>query len=376
MQKFLLYVVDLLATILTSKLFWILLGIIIALVLIIIWYRKLKIRAIEKLEYQRKLSTDGVFAGEDFILTEVLHNPTWLPLISVKMEFFVPAGFTIDDIVCEKYTKIMSIFYIPPHATVTKDHKVQADIRGYYTLETSIIKYRKNEFLFSAPLHMHVYPKYSEIVADMPPDLYRVGNSISKSKYIEDPFFVSGIRKYMAGDPMRNINFKASARSFSGGMLQLMSNNYDSSRNFDSMIFLDLFNYADNGTLETQKQQLEYGLSYSCYLLSEIIKHGGSAGFSANCAIGEKPYVYIPCGTGTVHTKSILECFAKINYFDKHNYSITALLEKCLTELSRDTDIYLITPVLESSTAKMLRNIQNTGRNVCVIPLKEREDAL
>lgn len=253
MRKFLLFVVDVFATILSSKLFWILVAIAIAFILIIFWYRRTKIKAIERLEYQRSMSVDGVFAGEDFILTETLHNPTWFPLISVKMEFFIPAGFSIDNIICEKYTKIMSIFYIPPRATVTKEHNVCARRRGYYTLETSIIKYRKNEFLFSTPLEMYVYPNYSEIVADMPPDIYRVGNSISKNKYIEDPFFVSGIRSYIAGDPMRSINFKASARSFVGGVPQLMSNNYDSSRNFDSMIFLDLFNYADNGTSETQK---------------------------------------------------------------------------------------------------------------------------
>lgn len=374
MSKFLLSIADFFAAILSSKVFWILVLITITFILILLWYRRAKIKAIERLEYQRILSVDGIFSGEDFILTETLHNPTWFPLLSVKMEFFIPAGFEIDNIVCEKYTKIMSIFYIPPRATVKKEHSACAKQRGHYTLETSIIKYRKNEFLFSAPIEIYVYPNYYEISADMPPDLYRVGNSISKSKYIEDPFFVSGIRDYIAGDPMRNINFKASARSFVGGLPQLMSNNYDSSRNFDSMIFLDLFNYSDNGTLETQKKQLEFGLSYSCYLLSEIVKNGGSAGFCANCAIGETPYVYIPCGTGSEHIKQLLRAFAMINYFDKHNYSMSALLEKFAPKLSRETDIYLITPVLESGTALILRKIENTGRNVCVIPLKESED--
>jgi len=348
----------------------------IALILIVLWYRRAKANAIERLEYHRNLSVDGVFAGEDFILTETLHNPTWFPLFSVKMEFFIPAGFAIDNIVCEKYTRIMSIFFIPPRATVKKEHTVCAQLRGHYTLETSIIKYRKNEFLFSAPLEIYSYPNYSDIVSNMPPDLYRVGNSIAKSKYIEDPFFVSGIRDYITGDPMRNINFKASARSFVGGLPHLMSNNCDSSRNFDSMIFLDLFNYSDNGTLETQKKQLEFGLSYSCYLLSEIVNNGGSAGFCTNCAIGEAPYVYIPCGTGSEHIKQLLRAFAMINHFDKHNYSMSALLERFSPMLSRETDIYLITPVLESNTALTLRNIENTGRNVCVVPLKESEGAL
>ena len=367
MEKIAYFFADILSRILTSKLFWV------ALALFLIWrlsvaiYRHLKLGALEQLEYDRAFSADGVFAGDSFNLTETIHNPTLFPLLAVNIEFFVPNGFTVDDVVCKEYTRVTSIFHIPPHATVTKTHTVRADLRGHYHLETAAINYRKHEFLFPTSLAIRVYPNYSTVRADIIPDLYRTGDSISQNKYIEDPFFISAIRPYQSGDPMRSINFKASVRSFSGGIRQLMANSYDSSRNFDSMIFLDLFNYADAG--EYEKVRFETGLCYSCYLLSETLQNGGSVGFASNCAAGLDPYVYIPCSTGNIHTKNILNCLSEISYYNKREYSISSLLERFASNSGRSVDIYLITPTIDLKTAETLHRLESMGRNVCVIPL-------
>ena len=135
------------------------------------------------------------------------------------------------------------------------------------------------------------------------------------------------------------------------------------------MIFLDLFNYSGNGNAETQKLQLENGLSYACYLLSEIAANGGKVGFASNSASGGGAYVHIPCKRGNLHIQRLLECFAKINYYDKREYSISTLLENVTKELDEGTDVYLLTPVVDSKTAVTLRNIECSGHNVCVISL-------
>ena len=365
-------VYDFLGRVTLSLWFWVAVVVIVFVIIGVAWYRRLKLRALGELEYSRSFSVKGIFATDSFTMIEELRNPTFFPLFSVKMEFFFPAGFTIDGVECGEYTNIGSVFFIPPRAYVTKTHTVRADLRGYYHMETATVKYRKNEFLFSVPFDLYVYPNYSLISSDIQPDLYHVGDNVSKSRYIEDPFFLAGIRPYQTGDSMRQINFKASVRSFSGGVRKLMSNYYDSSRNFDSMIFLDLFNYSDNGTAEIQKLQLEMGLSYACYLLSEVVSNGGTVGFASNSASGGGAYVHIPCGGGNLHVQGILESFAKINYYDKREYSINSLLENLTNELTEGTDIYLITPVVDSKTAATLRRIECSGKNVCVIPLSNK----
>jgi len=360
---------SLMSQVVISLWFWIVVAVSVFFFIGLAWYRHLKIRALSELQYSRSFSAKGVFATDSFTMTEVLKNPTLFPLFSVRMEFVFPEGFTIDDLDCGEQTKVASMFFIPPKASVTKTHTVRADMRGYYHMETATVKYRKNEFLFSVPFDIYVYPNYSLINADIEPDLYHIGNSISKRRYIEDPFFLAGIRPYQIGDSEHSINFKASAHSFYGGARCLMSNYYDSSRNYDSMIFLDLFNYSGNGTAEIQKQQLEMGLSYACYLLSEIASNGGNIGFASNSASGNGAYVHIPCRSGNLHVQRLLECFAKINYYDKREYSINSLLDNFTKELVEGTDVYLITPVVDSKTAATLRQIEFAGHNVCVLSL-------
>ena len=363
-------------TLLLSRWFWGLLITGAVLLLLVIWYRRKKLRTMEKLEYERSFSADGVFAGDSFRMTETLYNPTFFPLLAVKMELYMPAGFRVDHIVCTSYTKITSIFYIPPRARVTKEYTVRADLRGHYRMETALIRYRKNEILFQAPIQIYVYPAYTALRADVPPDLYHAGNRISKAKYLEDPFFLAGIRPYMHGDPLRSVNFKASVRSFSGGMRRLMSNEYDSSRNYDAMIVLDLFAYADNGSGEEQRAQLERGLCYASYLLYEILRNGGAAGFTVNCAEDGKRYTLIECGTGKAHAEQILQCMARIDYFSRREYSVTPLLERFAQQKGSSEDVYLITPVVDDGCARAIRHLEARGRNVCVIPLRTRRGAV
>ena len=370
MKAVLLRLADLLSRLLISPIFWIFFLIALVLLFLIRSYIRLKLAALENLSYERSFSTDGIFVGDTLEMTEIISNPGWLPLVNVKMEFFMPSGLTVDDIVCKEYRKLTSVFYIPPYSTVKRVHVVQANRRDHYRLQNAVVIYRKHEFLFSSALDFYAYPDLSDVDARLSPDLYHAGNAISDQKYIEDPFFIAGIRPYMAGDPMRSINFKASVRSFSGGVRQLMCNHYDSSRNYDSMIVLDLASYPDAGI--DGEEQVEVGLQYACYLLCQALKNSGRVGFAANCAVGSANYIHIPCSAGEYHTKHILKRFAEISCFGARNYSMVKVLGTLLPELPVGTDLYLVTPFVDEKTSNLLQYATHQGRNVRVIPLRTR----
>ena len=334
---------------------------------LIVLYRQAKLRALDKIAYSRQFSTDGIFVGETLDLIETIRNPSWFPLFRVRVEFFVPGGLTVDGIECRQHTKVTSIFHIPSYATVQKVHKVQADKREHFRMHTSFIRYRDTEYSFDAPIHFYAYPNQYDADASFAPDMYHAGEMIASRKYIEDPFFLSGIRAYRPGDPMRAINFKASARGFSGGMRQLMSNDYDSSRNYNSMILLDLSSYTE-ATIRDD-EQIEVGLRYACYLFCEALRNGGNVGFATNCSVGDTRYIHVPCGSGPAHTKLILEQFAEISTNGKRDYSVNVILQTIVPELKRGTDIYLITPHVDDKMAGLLHSLRRTGRNVEVILL-------
>lgn len=333
--------------------------------ILVFLYRKAKLHALDQITYSRRFSTDGIFVGETLELIEIIHNPSWFPLFRVRVEFFMPGGLTVDEIECKKHTKVTSIFHIPPYATVQKVHKVKADKREHFHMFTSFVRYRKTEYTFDSSIDFYAYPNQYDADAFFAPDIYHAGETIASRKYIEDPFFLSGIRAYRPGDPMRSINFKASARGFSGGIRQLMSNDYDSSRNYNSMILLDLTSYS--AALMDVEEQIELGLRYACYLFCEALRNGGNVGFATNCAVGDSRYTHVPCGSGTVHTKTILEQFAEISSNAKRDYSINVILQTIAPELPRGTDIYLITPFVDDKMAGLLHILRHTGKTVEVI---------
>lgn len=353
--------------ILRSPWFWIALLAAAILGVLITLYRQAKLRALDKIIYNRSFSTDGIFVGETLELIETIRNPGWFPLFRVRVEFFMPGGLTVDGIECKKHTKVTSIFHIPPYATTKKVHTVRADKREHFRMFTSFVRYRDTEYTFDSPIDFYAYPNQYDADASFAPDIYHSGDSIAARKYIEDPFFLSGIRAYRPGDPMRSINFKASARGFSGGMRQLMSNDYDSSRNYDAMILLDLTSYSE--ALMDADAQIEIGLRYACYLFCEALRNGGNVGFACNCAVEDTRYIHIPCSSGTVHTKLILEQFAEISSNAKRDYSVNVILQTIIPELKRGTDIYLITPHVDDKMAGLLHSLRRTGRNVEVILL-------
>lgn len=356
-------------TVLASPIFWIIAGILALAVALVLIYRKLKLWALSQIAYSRHFSTDGIFAGESFTMTEVLHNPTLFPLFFVEMEFFVPSGLTVDGIKCSEFTKSASIFHIPPCSTVQKDHKVTSDKRDHYILQNASVEYRKNEFVFEVPIDVYVYPNKYYADMDLSEDVKLAGEAIANKKYVEDPFFFSGIRKYMPGDSMRQINYKASVRSFSGGQRQLMCNFYESSRSYDTMIYLDLTDYSPQDAFEECNSILESGLRCACHLFCQAETNGGKVGFVANCETDLGKYVNIPIGTGHMHAKKILECFSLISSYARNDYSIHSLLLEAV-KLPEDTDIYFITSYMTDKNAQLINGLRRMGRSVSVIGLE------
>ena len=164
---------------------------------------------------------------------------------------------------------------------------------------------------------------------------------------------------------MRSINFKASARSFSGGARRLMCNSYDSSRTHDTMIFLDLNSYPEAPF--DARTQLENSLHIAVFLLCEAIRYGGRVGFSANCESGASRYIHIPCGIGESHVRHILETLAELDLYARRDCSMSSLLSQFAFSLPVGTDLYLISPFADSKTADILRVLEHHGRSAQLI---------
>jgi uncharacterized protein (DUF58 family) len=352
-----------------------------AVVVFLLWrlYLRLRSRALEQVEYERSFSAQGVFCGTELRMTEELRNPTWFPLFFVEVSFFAPDGLCFDGVERHGYQRLRSVFQLMPHSRAVREHTVRALRRDRYYMSSAQIVWRDNAYEFDVPLQLSVYPAQFEAPLDILPDSHRLGDRLAANRFIEDPYFTSGIRTYRRGDPMRNIDFKASARMLSRGRHQLMSRDCDSSRNFDAMVLLDLTPYPEVcSTLKHNRALTENGLRLACYLLRETVRNGGRFGLAANIEslkyTVDRPFILIPCDTGMPHMKEVLETFAAIPvYRTAREYSFSALIHEFRTLIPRDMDVYLLTGASDAGHGGVIRELERAGNTVTVvrIPITE-----
>ena len=349
-------------------------------VVFLLWrlYLHLRSRALEQVEYERSFSAEGVFCGTELCMTEVLRNPTWFPLFFVEVTFFAPDGLCFDGVERQGYQRLRSVFQLMPYSKAVREHSVRALRRDRYRMEAAQIVWRDNAYEFDVPLQLSVYPAQFEAPLDILPDSHRLGDRLAANRFIEDPYFTSGVRQYRRGDPMRNIDFKASARTMSRGQYQLMSRDCDSSRNFDAMVLLDLTPYPEVCSNLTHNRALtENGLRLACYLLRETVRNGGRFGLAANIEslqyTADRPFILIPCNTGAVHMKEVLETFAAIPiYRTARDYSFSALIREFRWMIPRNMDVYLLTASAEGGHGGLIRELERAGNTVTVVRIPTR----
>ena len=89
----------------------------------------------------------------------------------------------------------------------------------------------------------------------------------------EDPFAFRTIRDYTTDDPMKAINWKASAKTGT-----LMVNTFDSALSQKAMLFLDV---EDSGILKYQ-DLVEESISIAASLARRLLRRGIEVGFCFN----------------------------------------------------------------------------------------------
>lgn len=341
-----------------------------------LYFLRKKVRKvfIRRLEYKRCFSDDGVYCGASLKLVEEITNRSFLPLFFVDMGFYVPAGLIVDgvDVPREEQNRYCSSrFHVMPFSRVVRTHRVVGQFRGHYCMDTVTVPIdSKNIHSFSAPCEVFVYPSMLSRLKRPINDFMMQGETISNSRFLKDPFLASGLREYRFGDPVNSVNFKASARSFKGGVRQLMVNNYDSSTNYNVMI---LFNYQiDSDVIQSSEEFetfAEYGLSYINTFLYQAYKNGGRVGFAANATKNAQSlaYVYHRCQGGNAHMVEILKSLATVENYT--GFSFSALIDLIINDVASDTEVVIISSRKSDAAPERIAALRRKCRSVSTVSL-------
>lgn len=214
-------------------------------------YRKLWLKA---LYVDISFAKGHIFQGEQGELREMVENRKRLPLSMLKVKFKTNRHLAFGS---EKGSSTTDQFYrndvfrVGGGERVTRTLTFRGERRGYYTIDgVSLVA---SDLLLtgmfvaevSAKAAIYVYPKPYDSQEFRRSLTMLNGEVLARRHLLEDPFEYRGIREYQPYDPMRSINWKATAKT---GGLKVNQKNYTSLRSV--RVF---FNIQDDGILKKEE---------------------------------------------------------------------------------------------------------------------------
>ncbi len=204
--------------------------------------------------------TDRIlFEGETSSIRETVINDKLLPLPALEVRFSASRDLVFLKEARENSASTdqcyrRDIFAFLFHQRIGRTLPFSAEKRGIYEIRE--VSVTGHDFFFRSAYYtdfpqktsLCVFPRQVDTRRIIP--LYRAisGTLLSKNRLYPDPFAFSGIRDYHREDPMRQINWKASARTGS-----LMVNQSDSTTSISLTLIFDL----EDSNILKQEELLE-----------------------------------------------------------------------------------------------------------------------
>jgi uncharacterized protein (DUF58 family) len=333
-----------------------------------------------KLGYERYFNVTRCYEGDQVEMVERIANRKLIPVpwvrlessLSANLKFSRQQGHTISE--GQMFQNHRSLFSLMPYTQVIRRHKFTCMRRGVYELDSATLTVGDLFGIFShyKKLTLHaqlvVYPR--PIVpdqAELPSHSWQ-GDYTVKRWIVHDPFMFAGVREYQYGDPMKDINWQATARSN-----RMQVNQHDFTADRKLMVFLNVEDHEKMWNQVSDEALIERGIQYAAGIIQEAIHAGMEAGFTSNGYLkeGAKEPLRIQAAGGRGHFEYILEHMARMVI--ARSVPFYTLLEQELAAARSNLDIVMITSYMNDQLIVLKEQLVRNGNSVSVLLLESSE---
>ena len=320
--------------------------------------------------------TDAVYAGQETKLYEMIENRKTMPVPVLEVGFHTRKELVfvdVDNTNVSDYCYKRDVFSVLGRQKITRELPVRCTKRGKYIASdadimthTLLFRRRYSKGIGTEAV-LYVYPKMTQVSEIMTVCESMLGTLQCAKRLYEDPFAFRSIRDYTMDDPMKSINWKASARTGA-----LMVNTFDSVRSQKAMIFLDV---EDRGILRYESL-VEESIALAATLMRRLLRQHIEVGFVYN---GDSRQVFLP-----ENNKRNLIIFERmLAEYDKEQdtESFARLLQRLFADdfakkpLSPDTLCLFITKNLNEPLFEQIRASAGEHQTLIVAPVYRGEKA-
>ena len=197
-----------------------------------------------KLHVSLAFGEQGVYPGELCTLKQIIQNKKRMPLPALQVKFQADKSLQFQDeteaVVTDHYYR-SEVFMVGGRKQITRTLPFRPQCRGKYSIGQIQIAaqdfFMSKKYVAVLPENtmIYVYPRQLSMKQLLNHNKQVLGEIVERRSYQEDPFYFRGIRPYQPYDPMKYINWKASAKYG-----ELLVNSFESTYSRDVCLLSDV----------------------------------------------------------------------------------------------------------------------------------------
>ena len=327
--------------------------------------------AFRSVSHTRSISRKRAFVGDTIEYSVSLDNDKVLPLIWVDIQDSFPEGLdligaTMRGTGLESNRQHTITTSLLPYQKATWTYSLTCSERGYHRIGPvrlrtgDIFGFSSAETRYNQFDHLLVFPRVVDVEGLVFPPEHPMGDIRGTKPVYFDTSRVVGQRDYQPRDPMKHIDWKATARA---RKLQ--------TKVFEPVVSLNMLIVMNGSTREhswqgSNRRLFERTVTVAASVASMAQRRGFTYGLVSNAVASYSgKWIHVPMGASSSQLNMALEALAMAA-----PYVVAPLAEVVNSEknsLPAGTTVILVTPSLNDSLLEDIAGIQNRGCRVLVL---------
>ena len=307
-----------------------------------------------------------VYEGDVSSLTEVVTNRNWLPLPALQVSFRVSRNLVFDNIentsvsdYCYKRDVFTALFY----QKIKRELPFRCLARGYYPVGSlnlvahDLLMTTQFAINIDQNASLYVYPKpLWDDRLEVP--FQKIMGTVRMRRLIhEDPYEFRGIREYQPTDPMRAVNWKASARAG-----ELMVDVFHSTSSQEVLVLLDV---EDSGVWK-HHVLIETAIRLASSLVGRLASQGVPVRLACNGLDQiSKNEIAVPAGAGQGQLHAVNRALARIDLTQP-----AASMEGLLTQTGWGDALAILISLNQTAGDAFSRLTEERGTGIWFVPME------
>ena len=324
-----------------------------------------------RVTYERTIGRRRAFIGDTMEYTVSLANDKPLPLIWVEAQDPFPDGLDLAGAVVRGANRETNRHHslttsLLPYQRASWSFVMQCVGRGYHRIgpvrmrSSDIFGFVATEIRLSDVNDVLVYPRVMDLEQLLDPPQHPFGSSKGRMPLYQDTARARGTREYRPEDPLKHIDWKATARA-----RELQTRAFEPAVSMNVLVALN-GSTSDQVWLGTNRRLFERGITAAASAASVADRLGFSYGLISNAVASYSgKWLSVPIGASARQLAMTLEALAMAA-----PYVISTLPEVFRAErdnIPTGVTVWYVTPVINDSLVRQLATFGDRGYRVSVI---------